>query len=117
MDVVNARILSKSDTTANWNANIHFIPFRGEIIVYSDYGHIDDGFGNQIDVPGIKIGDGNAYLIDLPFVGEDQKRIILQQLQEHANNQEIHISQAERKFWNNKLNCDVKNGNLIFNHN
>ena len=29
---------------------------------------VDDGL---IDVPGIKIGDGNAYNIDLPYVGDD----------------------------------------------
>lgn len=117
MDTINARILARRDTTANWNANRSFIPLRGEIIVYTDHGQMDDGYGNQINVPGIKIGDGNAYLIDLPFVGNDQRYEILQELRSHTNNQLIHVSPEDRSFWNNKLNYTINDGNLTFNRN
>ena len=60
MDQVNARICARRDTTANWNAHRDFVPMRGEIIIYMDAGHMDDGYGHQSNVPGIKIGDGNA---------------------------------------------------------
>ena len=115
MDVVNGRILVTRDTTENWNNHRLFIPKRGEVIIYTDHGHIDDGFGNMIDVPGIKIGDGNAYLVDIPFVGADVRYQILDELRLHANDTEIHVSPQDREFWNNKLNYDVFSENLIFN--
>ena len=115
METLNARILARRDTTANWNANLHFIPLRGEVIIYTDHGHMDDGFGNTIDVPGIKIGDGNAYLIDLPFVGNDVRYQILSELRAHSGNTLIHVTPEEKEFWNNKLNYVVNNDNLILN--
>lgn len=115
MDTLNARILARRDTTENWNAKRDFIPLRGEVIIYLDHGTIQDDFGNDINVPGIKIGDGNAYLIDLPFVGNDVRYQILTELRQHENNKIIHITSEEREFWNNKLNCTVSNGNLILN--
>ena len=54
-----------TDTTANWNAQLQFIPQAGDIIVYTDHSQKEDGAGNIIEIPGVKIGDGNAYLIDL----------------------------------------------------
>lgn len=117
MDTINARISHKADTTEHWNAARTFIPLRGEIIIYTDHGQIDDGYGNMINVPGIKVGDGNAYLIDLPFVGNDQRYAILQELRAHTNNSEIHVSAEDRLFWNNKLNYNINDGNLIFNRN
>jgi len=115
MTTLDARILARRDTTDNWNANRSFIPLRGEVIIYTDYGHIDDGFGNIISVPGIKIGDGNAYLIDLPFVGADVRYQILNELRAHSNNKLIHVTQEDKDFWNNKLNYTINDGNLIFN--
>lgn len=117
MDAVNARICARRDTTENWNAIRSFIPMRGEIIIYTDYGQMDDGFGNQINVPGIKIGDGNAYLIDLPFVGNDVRYSILQELRAHTNDWSIHVSPQDRSFWNDKLNYIVEGDNLILNRN
>lgn len=113
MEIVNSRILATRDTTANWNAKRSFIPMRGEIIIYMDYCQSDDGNGHIIDIPGIKIGDGQAYLLDLPFVGDNISKQILQELHEHTQNSEIHVSQEDRNFWNNKLNCQVNDEDLI----
>lgn len=52
------------DTTANWNAQLELIAQRGTFYVYSDHS-VDE---NDNPVPGIKIGDGSSYLIDMPFV-------------------------------------------------
>ena len=117
MDMMNARISHKSDTTEHWNAVRTFIPLRGEIIIYTDHGQIDDGFGNMINVPGIKIGDGNAYLIDLPFVGNETRYDILAQLKAHADDDDIHVSVLEKQFWNDKLNYEVNGEVLTFNRN
>ena len=101
---VKARILAKRDTTANWNAAIGFIPMQGEIIIYTDYQtKVVDG--ETINIPGIKVGSGNAYVQDLAFVGELEREIIL----EHIHDEGIHITSAERSKWNSKLNIDDDN--------
>lgn len=117
MDNIPGRILATRDTTENWNAKRDFIPLRGEIIVYTDHGKIDDGYGNLVNVPGVKIGDGSAYLIDLPFVGADERYAILQELRQHTGNAVIHVTQEEKNFWGNKLNYTINDGNLILNRN
>ena len=113
MEIINSRILATRDTTAHWNAKRSFIPMRGEIIIYMDYCQSNDGNGNITDVPGIKIGDGKAYLLDLPFVGSETSKQILRELHEHTENSAIHVSQQDRNFWNNKLNCQVDDECLL----
>ena len=120
MGIKEARIKFKRDTTANWNAARGFIPLEGELIVYNDYATIRkviNGVEQDVVVPAIKIGDGRAYVQDLPFVNDDLRNQILN----HINNPEIHVTMAEKLFWNNKLNVDdsseVVNEALIFNRN
>lgn len=103
------------DTTENWNTKTTFIPERNDVCIYTDHGQIDDGYGNMVDVPGIKVGDGNAYLIDLPFVGADTRYQILTELRTHTGNAAIHVTPEQKAFWDNKLNCVVDNGTLILN--
>ena len=86
------------DTTANWNSQRTFIPHRGDIIIYTDKATLADG----TVVPGIKIGDGLAYGIDLPFVGDE----MLDTFMEHINDAVRHITAQERTSWNNKINCN-----------
>ena len=83
-DIFNTRIMSKRDTTANWNINRMFVPLKGEIIIYTDRETDEDG--NL--VPGIKIGDGVVPVIDLPFVDEVLRKTLL----DHIANQERHIT-------------------------
>ena len=115
MKTLNARVLVRRDTSLNWMINRNVIPLKGEVIVYTDAGHKDDGNGNIIDVPAIKIGDGLAYVVDLPFVGEDVRNQILQELQTHTSNTTIHITQVEREKWDNKIDCSLSGETLIFN--
>ena len=115
MTSIDARILARRDTTANWNAQPQFVPLLGEVIIYTDHGQIQDEFGNTVNVPGIKIGDGSAYLIDLPFTDDETRYQILTELRQHTGNLEIHVTSEQKKFWSNKLNVTVENGNLILN--
>ena len=99
MSTVNTRIKSKHDTTENWNNARGFRPLEGEIIIYDDY-EIDSE-GNNI--PAFKIGDrSGTYVQDLPFVGDDIRKKLIN----HINNGEIHVSDSDRAFWNNKINID-----------
>ena len=57
---INARIIHKHDTEANWNLATNFTPKQGEIIVYDvDATHAYERF---------KIGDGVTNVTSLPFV-------------------------------------------------
>lgn len=98
------RILARRDTTANWNAAIGCIPMQGEIIIYTDYQQKEIE-GDTIYIPGIKIGSGNAYVQDLAFVGELERDVIMQ----HIENNGIHVTSAEKLKWNNKLAVDDDN--------
>lgn len=111
---------SKIGSTYYWDyEHMDYVPLRGEIIIYDDKGTTDDGES----IPGIKIGDGMAYVVDLPFVGDDDRAIVAERLGEltttlddHINNRLIHITDSERNFWNAKLNCRVNDEEtLIFN--
>ena len=99
-------------TTAQLNNDISYIPQKGEVRLYLDKTTITQD-GQTITIPGIKVGDGLAYGVDLPFLGDD----ILQQLLDHIANTTLHITQQERIFWNNKINCEdeVSEETLILN--
>lgn len=88
-------------TTAAWQVMYNYIPRKGEIIIYTDKGVGTDGITT---VPGIKIGDGTSYGIDLPFVGDEIAASVL----DHINNIDAHVSNADRIFWNNKINCSTE---------
>lgn len=102
--------------TAYWNSQIGDVPEEGEIIIYSDYQQIEIG-GQTVDIPGIKIGSGNAYVQDLVFTDQYQSSMLLS----HINNEDIHTSAAEKSFWNHKLNvvdnAEVVDNVLVFNRN
>ena len=117
---IETRIQQKRDSTSNWNAAIGFIPLSGEIIVYNDYKTINkeiDGEEVQVQIPGIKIGDGRAYVQDLPFIDEELRDKIMM----HINNPDMHVTLQEKLFWNNKLNvndsAELVDGALVLNRN
>ena len=83
-ETINGKAI-KIGTTTEWNAQPNYIPNYGDIIIYTDK-------------PGIKIGDGLAYCIDLPFINSD-----------HINDITIHVTSEEKQKWNNKITC----GNIV----
>lgn len=106
---VNTRIQLKRDTTEHWNNARGFIPLAGEVIVYTDYEtktYTVEEYGETVtktvQIPNIKVGTGNAYVQDLPFVDEKTRDILM----EHINNHDIHVTLQEKLFWNNKINID-----------
>ena len=102
---INTRIQLKRDTTANWNAARGFVPMAGEVIIYTDYDSYQKEINGRIKtilIPGIKIGDGGAYVQDLPFVDEDLRDMLM----DHINNMDLPVTLGEKTFWNNKINVD-----------
>lgn len=86
------------NTTAGWNGDAALVAEENTLYVYTD--HRQDGNGRN--VPGFKVGDGNSYLIDMPFSDD--------LFTSHINDTNIHITSAERTFWNNKERCIASSG-------
>lgn len=87
-------------TTEHWQSDITFIPKKGQIIIYEDYSQIEKE-GEMINVPAFKIGDGLAFLVDLPFVNDDLRMELIN----HINDINMHVSLNDRLSWNNKVTC------------
>ena len=81
-------------TSAEWALLTTLVSVKGEVYVYSDAGQ--DADGNPI--PKVKIGDGLAYVVDLPFAAATDLRITDEDI---AN-------------WNNKVSIRVDDETLIF---
>lgn len=95
-----------SKKKADWDANRDMVSQKDALYIYSDYKLIEQD-GKQIYMPGIKIGDGTSYLIDLPFANQNKNSEIEDLLLDHINNRIVHISAEQRDFWNNKLNLSL----------
>lgn len=94
-------------TTAYWRDHPEIQSEPGCLYIYTDYKSFEGK-----DIPGIKFGDGNAYVIDLPFFDEMYAA--------HIIDTNIHVTPAEKAFWNNKVTCyldSVNTENLIFSKN
>lgn len=91
------------DTTANWSAQTTLVSIRNAIYIYTDH-QTEQG----MDVPGFKVGDGLAYVVDLPFTDVKYSA--------HIADTVKHITAAERAAWNDKVRCylDANNAeNLV----
>ena len=98
----------QSNTKEYWDSNNNLVSIKDTIYVYTDYKQSKNGD----NIPGVKIGDGLAYLIDLPFIDVE--------ITEHILNDQIHVSQQDRDKWNNKVGCFINEKdieNLCFSNN
>ena len=89
------------DTTANWDIQSSLIAEQGAIYVYSDYYTTYDEVGNPTFSPGVKIGDGTSYLIDIPVLSDTGIQMVLDYLT--TNN--YLVTSEDRLFWNNKVSA------------
>lgn len=106
--VIKTRFKSKTDTTANWEIiQTSFIPFDGEVIIYKDYASEEyvtsNGHISTRTIPAMKVGNGQNYLIDLPFLTSGKMSEVIM----HMEDSSIHVTPQEKEFWNNKLNCEL----------
>lgn len=99
----------QSDTVEGWNSQMELVAEKNMIYIYTDYQTTTDEEGNTVYIPGIKIGDGKAYLIDLPFT--DQLSM------DHIRDGTIHVTPQEKEFWNNKVRAylsEVHDETIVF---
>lgn len=102
----------KSGTKAYWETQSHVQSQKDYLYFITDYFVGKDGKTH----PAIKIGDGNAYIGDLPLIvsyGDGATNI--EEVVDHMEDKQIHITKEEREKWNEKVSCDVDeaNGMLI----
>lgn len=89
-------------TTAEWALQTQMVSKVNTIYIYRDHKTKSDGNGGTIDIAGFKLGDGTSYVVDLPFLNVDEETF-----NNHVNDNTIHITAAERTFWNNKVTCEI----------
>lgn len=86
-----------TQTVAEWEVSGNVRSRENVVYVYSDYEH-----QNGVNIPGVKIGDGQTMVNSLPFITD----WILSGL----------VTDAERAFWNNKVTAymaESVNGRLV----
>lgn len=96
-----------SNTVAGWNRQKDLVSKKDLIYIYTDYRQ-ETVDGETKYIPGVKVGDGKAYLIDLPFTDA--------LLVTHMNDMSMHVTAEERAFWNSKVRAYTAaedDGNLI----
>lgn len=95
------------DTKANWDRQTFLIAERGHLYIYKD-AEVTYINGRRVVYPGIKIGDGSSYLIDMSYslVGSDHERLI-----NHIQNSTIHVGTGDRMNWNDKVSVTVVQAN------
>lgn len=103
-----------SKTKEEWDSDITFLSEKNVLYIYSNFKIFSKNGQEEIYLPGLKIGDGKSYLIDLPFLNDFDNNIE-KVLLDHISNNSIHISDQQRNFWNNKLNYELQNETLILN--
>lgn len=113
IEAINSALQGKASiqakTTAEWRQQLGAIGQLNTFYIYTDRSQKQDQHGNIINYPGIKVGDGSSYLADLPFVDD--------LFYDHVTNMDIHVTLAEKQFWNNKVriqDSEIDQQNLIF---
>lgn len=91
-NINNNKITYYSKTKEEWNSDIAFLSEKNVLYIYSNFKIFSNNEeGESIYLPGLKIGDGKSYLIDLPFLNDFDNNIE-KVLLDHISNNSIHIS-------------------------
>ena len=106
---IDERLPYERKTTAQWNTTPNLLSEAGFLYIYSDYRTITKN-GQQMVIPGLKVGDGITNVADLPFVAMDDETVLA-----HLNNASLHVSGADRTAWNDKVRCylDTTNPEIL----
>ena len=96
---LNDKMTYYSRTKSDWDSDRTLISEKDVLYIYSDYKVIQKD-GQKIYLPGLKIGDGLAYVVDLPFVDTIYMK--------HITDTDIHITAEERTLSQRMLNQLMK---------
>lgn len=102
---INQKLTVVAMTKQQWEAENRQTSQSGVLYVTTDYKTVTKD-GTTYNIPAFKLGDGNGYIVDLPYATVDEETFF-----NHVNDKVIHITQAERNFWNNKNRCEIDENN------
>ena len=94
-----------SGTVSYWQTHGNVISTKDVLYIYTDWKQDAEGK----NIPGIKVGDGLAYISDMPFTDELWAAHVMDSL--------IHVSAEDRANWNSKIRCYIdpnNTENIIF---
>lgn len=84
------------------------VPPIGQLVICTELRSIEitksDGSKSTITSAGIKLGDGNTSIEQLPCIDWFYW--------DHIDDDKIHVTTKEKDFWNNKISCDVDDETL-----
>ena len=86
-------------TTAYFEGVKTTVPPKGQLVIYSDLRSITKSDGTTITSAGIKVGDGNTTIEQLPFIDWFYW--------DHINDKNIHVTKDDKERWNDKISCEV----------
>ena len=98
--IFDTKLNFESMLESEWANQTQMVSQPNTVYIYRDHRTTTDGQGNTVNIAGFKLGDGSAYVVDLPFLSVDEETF-----NQHVNDSTIHITSAERTFWNNKDRC------------
>lgn len=75
------------------------VPPKGQLVIFSDLYERTNSEGTTITSAGIKVGDGIKTIEQLPFIDWFYW--------DHINDTNIHVTEEQKTFWNNKITCEV----------
>ena len=95
-------------TCEYWNSQRELVGKKSHIYVYSDFGETEID-GKIVAVPNIKIGDGNAYLIDNPFLTASVEELLKMHI---ADDTQVTVDSALSSTSTNPVQNKVVNSAL-----
>lgn len=102
---INQKLTVVAKTKAEWQNSGNVTSQPGVLYVTTDYKTVTKD-GTTYEIPAFKLGDGNAYIVDMPYATVDEETFL-----NHVNDRVVHITQAEREFWNNKNRAEIDENN------
>lgn len=114
-NITDKQLTYYSQRTEDWDRDKFLISQKDVLYIYLDHAVIQKQ-GIEYYIPGLKWGDGTSYLIDMPFLNQPPNGGWSAYI-EHINNSNIHVTLEEKSFWNNKINAQVQEEELVLNRN
>ena len=102
---INQKLTVVAKTKQQWESENRQTSQPGVLYVTTDYKTVTKD-ETTYNIPAFKIGDGNGYIVDLPYATVDEQTFF-----DHVNDRVVHITQGEREFWNNKNRVEIDENN------
>ena len=79
-------------------------PELGQLVIFTNLRERKKSDGTTITSAGIIVGDGEKTIEQLPFIDWFYW--------DHINDKNIHVTEEQKTFWDNKISCDVDDETL-----